>query len=285
METRGRIESRIIRAVLGSPPEPPVDLFKLASDMGAAPVRRAHIQAGCTDFSQRQPVIFLNRTETGARMRFILAHEIAHIMLRTPAAQSVLQGTGPPELPGSEEELADRIGATILVPDSLVRALRKVRYTLAGLEHFARRADVSLTILIHRLSSAQINVGLLHWWRGDHSWHVIDRPGVPSCLHGYFELSEAGHRRFENLRNREWMVTIDGHVDGRRMEITGPAYRQGGEVYQLVEEIQRAPERYRAGTGESAFRQVRPPGGYARQYQPSGYRRQESYRSPAHCAD
>ena len=270
--------------MLGRLPEPPVDLFQLARYIGAAPVRGADIRDGCTDFRRQQPVIFLNRAETSTRMRFILAHEIAHIMLRTPAARSVLQRSRP-ELPDNEEELADRIGATILVPDSLVRALRKVRYTLAGLEHVARLADVSLTILIHRMSSAQIDVGLLHWWRGDYGWHVIDRPGVPSCLHGYFELSETGNHRLENLQNREWIVTIDGHVDGRHIKITGPAYRLAGEAYQLIDEIWLAPESYRARADQAVFREAPPranaPGGP----QPAEYRRQENYYRPVHCAD
>jgi len=270
--------------VLGRLPEPPVDLFQVARHIGAAPVRGADIRDGCTDFRHKQPVIFLNRAETSTRMRFILAHEIAHIMLRTEAARPVLRVSGP-ELPDNEEELADRIGATILMPDSLVRALRKVRYTLAGLDYVARLADVSLAMLVHRMSSAQIEIGLLHWWRGEHAWHVIDRPGAPSSLHGCFELSESGNDRLENLRNREWTVTIDGHVDGRHIEITGPAYRLGREAYQLIHKIWLAEESYRAGTDQAAFREAPPCAHAAAGTQLAGYPRQENYYRPVHCAD
>ncbi len=180
-------------------------------------------------------------------MWFILAHEIAHVMLGLPQVQYVLERSGQTGQLGNEEELADRVGAAILVSDSWVYALRKVHCTLTGLEQVARIAYVPLAVLIGRVSSSQMNIGLLHWWRGEHSWHVIDRPGVPSCLRGYFELSEAGRRKFDNLGNKELIVSIDGRVNGRPVKIEGQAYRTGREVFQLLEpscEIWQSAERY-----------------------------------------
>ena len=189
MERHGPIESQIIRAALGTPPKPPVNLLQLASRIGVGAIRATRFRDGYTDFRFQKPVIFLNRTESGPRMRFILAHEIAHVMLRMPEARYVLETSRQARPLDDEEELADRIATAILVPDSWVSALRKAGHTLAGLENVASLADVPLKLLISRMSLAHIKVGLLHWCREDRSWHVVDRPGVPSCLHGYFELS------------------------------------------------------------------------------------------------
>jgi IrrE N-terminal-like domain len=234
MECHSRIESQIVHAVLRTPPEPPVELLEIARSIGVDAIHATEFPDGFTDFRSNRPVIFLNRTECGPRMRFILAHEIAHVILRMPEARYILEVSGHARLLHDEEGLADRIAAAILIPDSWISALRKDEVTLTGLEDIARQADVPLTVLIDRMSLANIKVGLLHWWRGNYSWHIVDRPGAPDCLHGHFALSENGRVKFEHLRNVESIVTVDGHVDGRYVEITGPSYRRGGEVFQLI---------------------------------------------------
>jgi hypothetical protein len=234
MERREKIESRIIRAALGTPPEPPVDLFEIADNIGVRAILATEFRDGFTDFRPRRPVIYLNRTESGPRMRFILAHEISHVILRSPQARDVLEEYGQTALLEEEEELADRIAATILLPDSWLSALRRARYSLTGLENIAHTAEIPLTVLITRMSLMHIKVGLLHWLRGDSAWHLIDRPGVPFCLRGPFELSENGKRKLEGLKKIESIVTVDGHVDGWYVEITSPAWRRGSEVLQLI---------------------------------------------------
>jgi hypothetical protein len=264
MELQDRIESQIVRAVLGHAPEPPVDLFQLARRLGVEGIRGTEFRDGYTDFRARHsPVIFLNRRESGARMRFIFAHEIAHVILRTQQARYILETSEQTRLLRNEEELADLIGAVILVPDSWLYALRNVRYTLSGLERVARLADVPLITLISRMSSARINVALLRWQRGDRSWHIVDRPGAPSCLQGYFEPSDSSHRELEELGSKEWTVTIDGRVDGRHIAITGPARRRGWEAFQLIEpscEIWTSAEDRRPNSDQTAFCQVPPTG-------------------------
>lgn len=283
MESEDRIESRIIRSVLGVVPEPRVDLFWVAAKLGVREFRATCFGNGFTDFSSRRPVIFLNRNESGPRMRFILAHEIAHVMLRMPQARHVLEMSGKIGLLNDEEELADHIGAAILLPDGWVHALRQVRYSLGGLEYVAHLADVPLMVLIGRMSRAQINIGLLHWWRGTPSWYVIDRPGVPSCLRGDLELSDIDGRKFDNLGNKESVVSIDGFVNGKHMEIAGLAYRREREVFQLIEpscKVWLATERSQLKSSHL------PPDAYSRYEEDlRNYWYQEDNYRPAHCAD
>ena len=226
-----------------------MDLFQIARRMGVKGIRSTEFRDGYSDFTRESPAIFLNRKDSGARMRFILAHEIAHVILRTPRARYILEMSEQNRLPKNEEELADRIGAAILIPDSWLHTLRNVRCTLTGLERVARLAGVPLMTLIGRMSSAHINVALLQWRKGDSSWYIVDRPGVPSCLQGHFELSEVSNRRLGNLSSKEWGITIDGHVDGRHVIVSGPAYRRGDEASLLIEPgcgIWRSLDEYRA---------------------------------------
>jgi Zn-dependent peptidase ImmA (M78 family) len=234
MEVPSRIESLIIRSAIGNPPEPPVDLFKVADRLGIQVERATEYRDGYTDFREQRPVIFLNQEDSGIRMRFILAHEIAHVILHAPRTRYILDMADRAALLRNEEELADRIGAAILIPDGWLRTLRNVRYTLAGLERVARLADVPLATLIERMSAAHIHVALLQWQKARSAWHIIHRPGAPSCLHGHFELSEFSKGEFENLSDTEGAVTIDGSVDRRRVTISGLAYRRGQEVSMLI---------------------------------------------------
>jgi hypothetical protein len=234
MRVEERIESQIIQAVLGVAPSPPVDLFAIAGRIGVSSYGATDFPHGYTDFGSESPVIFLNSRECGARMRFVLAHEIAHVMLHMPQARYILEVSRQVRLLDDEEELADRVAAAMLIPDIWVAALSDVRIALAGLYDFARLAGVPLTVLIARMSSVGIRIGLLHWWRGDHSWHVVGRPGVPACLHGRFELSESSRLKFEELGSREKVITVEGSVDHCDVQIRAPALKRGSEVFQLI---------------------------------------------------
>jgi hypothetical protein len=234
VKLEGRIESEIIRVVLGHAPEPQVDLFLLAKRLGVDNFRATCFPDGFTDFRAHEPVIFLNRSESGSRMRFILAHELAHVMFQMRPVQDILGVFRQAGLVDSEEELADHVGAAILLPDSWVEVLRKAHCTLRGLEQVAGLADIPLMALIRRLSRAQIDVGMLHWQGADGHWHLIDRAGVPSHLNGDFRISEAARRRFENLSDKESTVPINGLVNGRAIAISGSARKFNNEIFQLI---------------------------------------------------
>lgn len=234
MTFQSGIESEIIAIALGYSPRPPVDLLQVAASIGADDTRATHFRDGFTDFNWARPAIYLNGTETGPRMRFIWAHELAHVILRMRVTRSVLQSYRSEDLLHDEENLADRIAATLLVPDNWVENLRLAQLTLTRLEYIARAAGVTVLTLVVRMANAGIDVGMLQWWRGFDSWHVVDRPGVPPSLHGHVELSEIGRRFIENVGLEETGVTVDACVNGENVKIRGIGSRRDRLFVQLL---------------------------------------------------
>lgn len=234
MATHGTLASEIIAAALGCAPEPPVDLRRVAGNLGVAEILCTSFRDGFTDFTTPRPVIYLNKVEQVPRMRFVLAHELAHVMLRKPAATDLIERRGRSCLLPGEENIADAIASTLLMPDDLVEMARRVNLTLEKLEQIADCAEVTPVMLITRLATAGIDVGLLHWRRGSRSWHVVDRPGVPGSLHGYIAMSKIGSIVFESLGQHESAIVADCRVGGRNVKIHGTAWRKGWHVVQLI---------------------------------------------------
>jgi hypothetical protein len=235
MASQERIESEIVAVALGGPREPPVDLCQIARDIGVDAIRPTNFRHGFTDFRPGAPVIYLNSMQLGTTWRFVFAHELAHVMLRMPEIVRLIQMLGRAELLVDEEEFADRIAATILLPDNWIEALRRTSRPLRRLGHTARLANVSVMTLVARMASSDIDISLLHWRKGNGAWHVIDRPGVPPSLHGYVKPSTVGHWAIENLRREESDVVVDCHVNGRHARIGGRGYRLGEHVFHFLE--------------------------------------------------
>lgn len=231
------IETAILWAALDHIPAPPVDLLDIADRVGVREIRPTRQRDGHTDFRPASPVIFVNQAVPSSRMRFILAHELAHVILRLPRARVALEELGATRLLENEEHFADRIARAILVPGTWVDALRTASYTLDGLQRVADAANVSLTTLVQRMTAAGINVGLLRWYRGDWDWYIVDRPGTPSCLHGDLRLSDESCHTFDGLTDREVRTQMRAYIEGRRLESTGIACRTGREVRYLVDRI------------------------------------------------
>jgi hypothetical protein len=167
--------------------------------------------------------------------RFVFAHELAHVILRMPEVRHLLQMRGQACLLADEEGFADRIAATILVPDSWIEALHITRCPLKQLQDVARIAKVSVMMLVSRMASSGIDIALLHWRRGDNVWRVIDRPGVPYRLCGYVRPSVIGDKAIDNLRTEESDIVVDCHVNGQLAKIAGRGYRHGIHAFQFLE--------------------------------------------------
>jgi hypothetical protein len=249
MVSQASIESRVVCAALGATPKPPVDLYQIADDIHVGAIRDTNFRAGFTDFSLAVPVIYLNDMQLETTKRFVLAHELAHVMLRMPKVVRLIQEQGHADLLTDEEAFADRIAGTILVPDSLIETSRRTRLPPQRLKNIARLTNVSVMVLVARMASFEIDIALLHWRRGDSAWHVVDRPGTPPSLHGYVKPSAAGHWAIENLRREESNIVVDCHVNGRRAKIAGRAYRHEKHAFQFLEpsiDVWVAPELDRA---------------------------------------
>jgi hypothetical protein len=233
--TRRRVESEIISAAFDGLLEPPVDLFGLAKELRVSDIRQTSFRDGYTDFSLDAPIIYINKVMLNTTKRFVLAHELAHVMLRLPEVKRLLKLRNRTQYFADEEAFVDRIAATILVPDSWIEALRKNRQPSTGLRDVARAANVSVMMLVARMASSGIDVALLHWRRGDDAWYVIDRPGVPPSLHGHVKPSSLGHAVLDGLCSENKGIVVDCHVNGRRAKIAGQGYRQGEHIFQFLE--------------------------------------------------
>jgi hypothetical protein len=227
MKPEKEIEAEIISVTLGGPRRPPVELGRVAKDIGVEAICWTHSRDTFTHFHPKGPVIYLSPTESGARIRFIFAHELAHVMIRRPEALRLIQNRGLARLLDDEERLANRIAATLLVPDSWVQAMKATRFPLAKLENIARLAGIPMPMLVTRMAASKIDIALLQWRQVGHSWYVTDRSGVPDCLQGYVELTESGRRAIDRLGNDESGMVVDCRIGGKCVTITGRGYRRG----------------------------------------------------------
>ena|ERR1700683_4744832 len=228
------LTAEVIAVALGHLPEPPVDLIQVAEDLNVCDIRSTSFRDGFTDFAQDSPVIYLNRAESGPRMRLVFAHELAHVMLRKPAVMRLIEMRGRSYLLRGEENLANDIAATLLIPEDLVKSIRESNLTIDNLERLATYAQVTPRTLVTRLAEARVDTGFLHWKRGVRSWHVIDRPGAPESLHESIILSKVGAMVFEGLNQRESPIIVDCRVGEVNAKIHGTGRRIGEHVIQLI---------------------------------------------------
>jgi IrrE N-terminal-like domain len=244
MMTQERIESEIVSVALGVR-ELPVDLYKIAKDIRVGDVRPTDFRQGFTDFSPAAPVIYLNYKQLGTTWRFVFAHELAHVMLRMPEVIRLMRMRGRTNLLVDEEALADRVAATLLIPDNCIEALRKTCRPLRQLLRAARVAEVSVMTLVARMASSDIDIALLHWRKANDTWHVVDRPGTPPSLHGYVKPSAIGYSAIEDLGREESDLVVDCRVNDRHAKISGRGYRHREHAFHFLEpsvDIWIAPE-------------------------------------------
>lgn len=229
------IESEIVYVVLGDSRQLPANLRRIAEDIGVGDIRSTNMRHGYTDFGPPAPIIYLNDRQLRTKWRFVLAHELAHVMLRMPEVMRMMQRRDRTSLLIDEELFADSIAATILMPDSLIKDLRQAPVPLRRLQRAARYTDVSVATLVARMASSGIDIALLHWRKTNGTWHVIDRPGTPYQLHGYVKPSTVGHSAIENLHCDESTAVVDCHINGRHAKINGRGYRHEEHAFLFLE--------------------------------------------------
>jgi hypothetical protein len=209
--------------------------LRIAKDIQVRDVRPTDSLYDYTDFSLGFPVIYLSNKQADHEKRFVLAHELAHVILRMPEVIDLLHKRHRDDFFVDEESSADSVAATILLPDNWIESLRTSYFSLRLLKQLARLADVSMGMLISRMATAEIDIGLLHWRRGRGGWwHVIDRPGVPSSLHGYIDLSSSSNNILEQLSGNESDMVVDCNINGRRAKLAGKGYRRGAHAFQFL---------------------------------------------------
>jgi IrrE N-terminal-like domain len=213
-----------------------VNLDLIVDQIGAA-VRYKYCRDAFTHFQPNGPVIYLSTATSASRKRFILAHELAHIIIRNPTAIQLIEQHGKTKLLENEEDLANRIAGALLVPDNWVEGIRRTRLSPVRLWEVARRAGIPISTLVTRIESTGIDIALLHWRRGRRSWHVVDRPGTPPFMHGYVEISALGRRALDYLGREESEIITDCRINGIWARINGRGFSPGnrdGHVFQFL---------------------------------------------------
>jgi Zn-dependent peptidase ImmA (M78 family)/transcriptional regulator with XRE-family HTH domain len=143
--------ARITRSELGLPPDIPLERVMLPIERAGALIFALPISVeGLDAFSvwagedRRQPVIVIPRGTAWDRLRFSIAHELAHLVLHSPIAGS---------LPHLEHE-ANQFAAEFLLPEEAIRrdVIRPVTLTtLAPLKQKYRASLASLVRRVHDL--------------------------------------------------------------------------------------------------------------------------------------
>lgn len=234
MKTNGSIESEIISAALDRLPPPPVNLEAVARYIRVAKVVSTECRAGFTVFDGPSPIVHISGSISHAKSRFIIAHELAHVMLRLPRVVKLIRHRGCVALLADEERLADDIAQTLLMPDAWVESMRTPWVTLMDVLSFAKQADVSPQALIRRMAASRIDLSMLHWRKEGLRWAVIDRPGVPPYLYGCLNPTFAGRWALENVGIKESDLLVDCYLDDSHVVVVGTGIRKESDVLQLV---------------------------------------------------
>jgi hypothetical protein len=239
MPLRRSPEAEIIAIMLGQTPSPPVILVDVAKQLGVAGIVIDDIRAGFTVFSSDGPVIHLSKSRDPSQRRFILAHELGHVILWSIRAKQDFQGRQALTATPNEERLADRLADTLLVPDSLIRDVLDAGVTLMNLIHAARAADVAPELVVRRLTTLHVDVGMLRWRREGQRWAVVGRPGVSSGLYGCLRPSFAGQWELENAGEEEAELVVDCYVNDVHAKVVGSGARMNEDVLQLLRPSQK----------------------------------------------
>lgn len=205
--------------------EVPVDLQELAESLGVTEILLTElVEDGRTTWIDGWPKIELRADRPTARMRFTLAHEIAHVLVaqdQTVARRT--QGLDHDAL----EMLCDWIAASLLMPrDWMQRFANRKSYNLSLLRLIANHAGVSLSAAAVRLAEVGGRTCmLLRLQRAPERWVVVGHAGVPREHIGALEATEetsslldglAGRRDvWQNLtlRSRGSTLIANAHLD------------------------------------------------------------------------
>jgi Zn-dependent peptidase ImmA (M78 family) len=138
----------------------PIDPVRIARTLGIRVVNAEldpDVSGALVKERQKDPVIFLNATDSPNRQRFTAAHELGHFVKRSDDPdqyeyidrRDALATTGR----DPEEIYANQFAAALLMPEKDVRSLAELKLTDVQM---ALRFDVSLEAMQYRLQ----NLGL-----------------------------------------------------------------------------------------------------------------------------
>lgn len=158
------------------------------------------------------PSRFRHAAKRNPRLRFTLAHEIAHVLINrirgtAPSLADRLQRLTRPEV----EWLCDEIGGRLLLPEPWFRRKIVSRPTLQEVLCISNSAQVSLSSVSVRANNLGYRIRLLHLvQREDEPWTIIRSVGF-SRSPCDFGLDEDLHAAIRQLHPGE-LNTVSGHL-------------------------------------------------------------------------
>ena len=223
--------------------EVPVDLQKLAESLGVTEVLlKELVEDGRTTWIDGRPRIELRADRPAARMRFTLAHEIAHVLLaqdQTVARRT--QGLDHDVL----ETLCDWVAAALLMPrDWMQRFADRDSYNLSLLRLIANHADVSLSAAAVRLAEVGGRTCmLLRFQRAPRRWVVVGHSGVPKQFIGALEVTSETCLLLDNLVSRRdtWRDLILS-ARGRTLVARAHLDKSGQTCIALITSMSKDPD-------------------------------------------
>lgn len=138
--------AKFTRAALGLSPDTPISNLIQALEKGGVLIFRLPISLENRDafslwiWDTNRPAIFLARDVPGDRLRFSVAHELAHLVMHSAISADVAQ----------VEHEADEFAAELLMPEIAMRHEIVPPVTLAGMARLKMRWGVSLQALVRR---------------------------------------------------------------------------------------------------------------------------------------
>ena len=180
----------------------PVDLTQIAESLGVVEITTTNmVEDGRTAWIEGSPRIELRADRPPTRMRFTLAHEIAHVLIERD--QSVVRRTQALDH-DDVEMLCDWIAASILMPRSWMRRfVDNDHYNLSLIRLIAHKAEVSLSAATVRLAEVGGRTcALLRLQRSARRWLVIGYAAVPTEYHARLEITPETSAAIDRLVNR-----------------------------------------------------------------------------------
>lgn len=217
----------------------PVDLERLAESCGVTEILTAKLtEDGRTTWIDGKPRIELRADRPATRMRFTLAHEIAHVLVeRDQTVARRTQGLDHDDI----ETLCDWIAASILMPRNWIqRFTDRDRYNLSLLRLVAHRADVSMSAAAVRLAEVGGRTCmLLRLQRAPRRWVVVGHAAVPREFLGTLETTPETSALIDDLPSRrDTWEELTLTASGRTLRAHSHLDRSGKTCLALVTSLE-----------------------------------------------
>jgi hypothetical protein len=237
---RHQLEAIAVQLIVGAGVrlDPPVDLRALAVALGAAEVRiddLGQLHKGHTRVEGREIVVTLSSRLSPQRQRFVLAHEVAHLVLALPELRvsDLRRRAGLFD----DEQFCNSLAACLLLPAPWIRSHRGPR-DLATLIAISSRAQASASATLLRLRDVNgWRLSMMQWRRTAGAWQSSTTVAIPRPLRSRIVTSSAVASCLDALPSgsRQPSRTILPIGDGALSRVEADVHRRRNSVLALVD--------------------------------------------------